>query len=549
MNKKKIRLIIALMSVALAGIISLQVYWIAHDIRLKEKQFDQAVAQAMNAVVDQIETREAFHLISRRFYDLDPARISELMLNDSMYDLPLQIAGSPEQVAPAAVPGPPPIFDDLDNADINIEFHQPGNPRTILRFQRKNFHHVDSLNERTVRSSRVTRIYNDSSEITIRKNQEKVKSRMEKLQRVMQQMAVEFVGKESEVTQRINPYQLDTIIKTELRNYGVNLECNYGVLNGSTNTLLFSKSTVSPAELLHSRYKTLLFPNDIFSKPDFLILHFPGSIKYVLASMWLMLAGSSLFTLIIVLSFTYTIQVIFRQKKLSDIKSDFINNMTHEFKTPIATISLATDSIRDTRVSQNREKLEYFLNIIRDENKRMNVQVENVLQMAQIEKGELKVRKEPVNMHELIEKAVGLILLQVESKEGQIHPKLEATRPLVTGDPMHLSNVIFNLLDNANKYSPLKPHITIRTVDREDHMVLTVQDKGMGMTKETQKKIFEKFYRVPTGNIHDIKGFGLGLSYVKAIVEQHGGVISVASEPGHGSTFEIILPTSTQPLT
>ena len=222
--------------------------------------------------------------------------------------------------------------------------------------------------------------------------------------------------------------------------------------------------------------------------------------------------------------------------------------MTHEFKTPIATISLATDSIRDTRVSQNREKLEYFLNIIRDENKRMNVQVENVLQMAQIEKGELKVRKETVNMHELIEKAVGLILLQVASKEGQILSRLEATRPLVTGDPMHLSNVIFNLLDNANKYSPLKPQITIRTADRENQMVLTVQDNGMGMTKETQKKIFEKFYRVPTGNIHDIKGFGLGLSYVKAIVEQHGGVITVVSEPGHGSTFEIILPTSIQPL-
>jgi signal transduction histidine kinase len=296
--------------------------------------------------------------------------------------------------------------------------------------------------------------------------------------------------------------------------------------------------------LLHSRYKTLLFPNDIFSKPDYLILHFPGSFKYVLASMWFMVAGSSLFTLIIVLGFTYTIQVIFRQKKLSDIKSDFINNMTHEFKTPIATISLASDSIRDFRVSQNKEKLEYFLNIIRDENKRMNAQVENVLQMAQIEKGELTVRKELVNIHELIEKAVGLILLQVESKEGQITALPEATNPVVTGDPMHLSNVIFNLLDNANKYSPLKPQLTIRTSNGQDTLVITVQDKGMGMTKETQKKIFEKFYRVPTGNIHDIKGFGLGLSYVKAIVEQHGGEISVTSEPGHGSTFEIILPSS-----
>jgi two-component system phosphate regulon sensor histidine kinase PhoR len=544
MNKKKIRMIIALMSVALAGIISLQIYWIRHDINLKEKQFDQAVIQAMNSVVDQVETREAFHIISNRFFNLDPSRLSDLMLNDTMVDFPVPAHPAPvtELENPRTVPGPPPIFDDLDNADINIEFHQPGNPRTILRFQRKNTHRVDSLEERTIRSSRITRIYSDSSELTIRKNQEKVKTRMEKLQRVMQQMAVEFVGKESEVTQRINPYQLDTIIKSELQNHGINLDCNYGVLNGNTNKLLISKSGVSDAVLLNSRYKTLLFPNDIFSKPDYLILQFPNSIKYVLASMWLMLAGSSLFTLIIVLSFAYTIQVIFRQKKISDIKSDFINNMTHEFKTPIATISLASDSIRDSRVSQNKEKLEYFLNIIRDENKRMNVQVENVLQMALIERGDLEIKKEQVNMHELIEKATGLILLQVQSKEGRLVTELNAGNPLVTGDPMHLSNVIFNLLDNANKYSPLKPDISIRTTNHQNQLRIVVKDEGMGMSKDTQKRIFEKFYRVPTGNLHDIKGFGLGLSYVKAIVEQHGGEITVSSDPGKGSTFEIHLP-------
>jgi signal transduction histidine kinase len=176
----------------------------------------------------------------------------------------------------------------------------------------------------------------------------------------------------------------------------------------------------------------------------------------------------------------------------------------------------------------------------------MNMQVENVLQMAQIEKGELRIRHEVVNMHALIEKAVGLILLQVESKEGRINSRLEATQPFVNGDPMHLSNVIFNLLDNANKYSPLKPMITIATHDRGQQLVIRVSDEGMGMTKDTQKRIFEKFYRVPTGNLHDIKGFGLGLSYVKAIVEQHGGTISVSSEPGRGSNFEIVLPTENQ---
>jgi len=283
-------------------------------------------------------------------------------------------------------------------------------------------------------------------------------------------------------------------------------------------------------------------PNDVFSKPDYLILQFRSSIKYVLASMWMMLAGSTLFTLIIVLGFTYTIQVIFRQKKLSDIKSDFINNMTHEFKTPIATISLAADSIRDNRISGNPEKLSYFLNIIRDENRRMNSQVENVLRMAQMERGELRISREEVNLHELIEKAVDLILIQVQSKEGTIECSLDATRPVVTGDPMHLANVIINLLDNANKYSPENPRIRISTENAGERLLIHVKDEGMGMSRETQKRIFEKFYRVPTGNIHNIKGFGLGLSYVKAILELHEADITVTSEPGKGSIFTVSIP-------
>ena len=255
-----------------------------------------------------------------------------------------------------------------------------------------------------------------------------------------------------------------------------------------------------------------------------------------------MLAGSFIFTLIIVFSFAYTIHVIIRQKKLSDIKSDFINNMTHEFKTPIATISLAVDSIRDPRVSANQDKLNYFSRIIKEENKRMNAQVENVLQMAQIDKGEFSIQKDSVNIHQLIQKVVELIALQVESREGIIHLELNASLPIIEADPIHLTNVIFNLVDNANKYSPEKPCIYISSENNDKGIFVRVRDEGIGMTAETQKRIFEKFYRVSTGNIHDIKGFGLGLSYVKAVIEQHGGHVNVQSEAGKGSTFEIFLP-------
>jgi signal transduction histidine kinase len=530
------------MSVALMGIITLQVYWITHDINLKEQQFDQSVSQAMTAVVDKIETREAFSMMSNRLVNFDPKSVQNLFVSDSAALPPVTINDT--EIVFAGPPGkPPPLLDDLDNADINIEFQRPGSNRTILRFQHRNYYSSDSLSTHHVRTSEITRIYNDSMEIMVRRNEEKIKARVEKMQEVMQQWARGFADNENDVCKRVDNGMLDTIIRAELANRGLKLSFDYGVLNGNSHSLvLCSTPSKDTSGLAESKFKTQLFPNDIFSRPDYLVLNFPNSSRFVLASMWLMLASSSIFTLIILFVFTYTIQVIIRQKKLSDIKSDFINNMTHEFKTPIATISLAVDSMKDGRVVSDKEKLDYFTRIIREENKRMNTQVEHVLQMAQIEKGELKLRLADVNIHEIILHAVEQLKLQVESKGGKMESSLDATLPVIEGDALHLSNVIFNLLDNANKYSPEVPSISVLTSDTYSGILIKVKDQGIGMTLETQKKIFEKFYRVPTGNVHDVKGFGLGLSYVKAIVEQHTGWINVRSDLGKGSTFEIFLP-------
>ena len=543
MNKKSIRGIIALMSIALIGVIGLQLYWIFHDIRLKEQQFEQSVNQAMNSIVDRIETNEAMNILHERVFNFDPQRVTQLIIRDTTNFNPVTITDTSIEIP--NLPGhPPPIMEDLDNADINIEFHRPGSNRSFLRVQKRNYFHKDSVSQHTIHSSQITRVFGDSAEITIRQNEEKIKARLEKLNDVMQKVAVEFAGPEGDVLSRIDSTRLDSLINMELKNRGIDIDVNYGVLNGLSNSFLIQKSKIDQKELQNSKFRILLFPNDIVSKPDYLILHFPNTIKYVLASMWFMLASSTLFTFIILFGFAYTIQVIYKQKKLSDIKSDFINNMTHEFKTPIATISLAVDSIKNPKVQNDKEKMDYFTRIIREENKRMNSQVENVLQMAQLEKGELHLRKEQLNLHSIILNAVDLIDLQVQSKEGKIDLALDATIPMTIGDPIHLSNVIFNLLDNANKYSPEKPVIKISTYNNNEGLFVTVKDKGAGMSKETQKKIFEKFYRVPTGNIHDIKGFGLGLSYVKEIVELHKGTIKVDSEPGAGSTFEIYLPFS-----
>ena len=227
------------------------------------------------------------------------------------------------------------------------------------------------------------------------------------------------------------------------------------------------------------------------------------------------------------------------------MKNDFINNMTHEFKTPIATISLASDSITNPSVISNPDKVKRFADIIRQENKRMHGQVEKVLQMALVERGSIKLNFSDVNIHQVIEQAVSNMSLQVERKEGSVTAQLDAEKYYVEGDLNHISNVINNLLDNANKYSPEKPEITVSTRNISNGIEITVSDKGIGMSKEAKKRIFEKFYRVHTGNLHDVKGFGLGLAYVKAMVTAHKGSIDVKSELGKGSSFILLFPFKT----
>jgi two-component system phosphate regulon sensor histidine kinase PhoR len=224
------------------------------------------------------------------------------------------------------------------------------------------------------------------------------------------------------------------------------------------------------------------------------------------------------------------------------MKTDFINNMTHEFKTPIATISLATDSISSPLIVNHPDKIKRFVDIIRQENRRMNSQVERVLQIAQLDKKDFQLRLADVNLHDLIRQAVDNFSLQIENREGTLTLDLQATRPVISGDATHLASVVHNLLDNANKYSPEKPDITIRTRNVPNGVAITVEDNGVGISKETRKHIFDKFYRVHTGNVHDVKGFGLGLSYVKAIVTAHKGFVDVHSELGKGSAFTLTFP-------
>lgn len=347
------------------------------------------------------------------------------------------------------------------------------------------------------------------------------------------------------ITQRVSPELIDSLLKVELAQRGITLPFKYAVLT-SDNKFTFAQPAAYTGELRQSAFRTALYPNDIIAEPNFLSIYFPRQDEFVYESMWGVLATSLAFILLILCCFSFTVMTLFRQKKLSDMKTDFINNMTHEFKTPIATISLASEALRDPAVRGNDNRVMRFINAIHEENKRLGTQVERVLQAAVIDRGEVQLNLTPIGVHEVLQDVLQTVALQIESRGGTVECNLEAANDSIEADRVHLANVIINLLDNANKYSPELPFIRLSTHNELNGIVISVEDNGIGMSREAQKKIFEKFYRVSTGNLHDVKGFGLGLSYVKAMVEAHGGSISVRSELQHGSRFDLYFPYTVQ---
>lgn len=273
-----------------------------------------------------------------------------------------------------------------------------------------------------------------------------------------------------------------------------------------------------------------------------LIIVIPDVRLYLLNSLKWIILGAILFIIIVLAAFFITIRSLLNQRKVNEIKNDFINNMTHELKTPLATISLAVDALKTAKVQSDPTSVAYFSNIIKEENVRMNKHVETILETGQLENKDLELNKQPVNVHDLIQAVVDSYKLQLEEKPSNIHMQLDATTPEITADEEHLLHVLSNLMDNAIKYSKEAIDILVSTANLNNKLIITVEDNGIGMTNETKKHIFEKFYRAHSGNIHNVKGFGLGMSYVKRIVALHKGQIRVQSELDHGTTIEITLP-------
>jgi two-component system phosphate regulon sensor histidine kinase PhoR len=337
----------------------------------------------------------------------------------------------------------------------------------------------------------------------------------------------------------INNFELKDLIRTELKKKQIRQSFEYCIINESRSPILFSTGFKSENFEDNNIKFTNLTP-DLNINQEILYLYIIQPENYIQNQLFFMLMGALLFTAVIIAAFVITLRTLITQKKLSEIKSNFINNMTHEFKTPIATISLASDALTNAKVISNEDQIRYYSGIIKEENKRMNKQVEKILQAAQLEKEELKLNLQKVNVHEMIQKVANNTKLQLEEINAQLSLNFHGDNPFIMADEVHFSNILFNLIDNAIKYSKGNLLIEINTKSIVKNLEIKIKDNGIGMNKETQQHLFEKFYRANTGNMHNVKGFGLGLSYVKSIVEAHQGKISVQSELGKYSIFTLV---------
>ena len=336
--------------------------------------------------------------------------------------------------------------------------------------------------------------------------------------------------------------QLDSLINIEMSQINPKLNFKYEIVDQPADTIDQFVQAGKGGFNAENSIKKRLFPSSTAPHNLHLLVSIVDPVKVVMSRMRLILISSVIFLLIIIYSFYYTLNSLVRQGKLSEMKSDFINNMTHELKTPITTISLATEALLDRNIEMSPDKVYNMSKLISKENERLKSQVERVLQMERLDRNKIKLDQEPIHLNDLLAHILENVRIQVESKNGNITWSLKADTDLVVIDELHVSNIIYNLIDNAIKYSTERLEIFVHSYSHGAFIYVDVEDKGIGISKEMQARVFERFYRVPTGNLHDVKGFGLGLSYVKEMMHLHGGDVKVISRPGKGSTFTLIFP-------
>jgi len=524
MSRKAIFIIIGLMTIALVGLASFQLYWINNAIRLSKERFDKDVYESLRNIAERLERNEMLDVASRSarhdtkgniWISANEGSGERYVTHESAYyDIDTLISGN-HRIK----------FKTNKNETEFFYKKNKDDPGFVEIEEIKNYTSTgpDSIQSGTIIID-VKKLRNKSAAFNI--------------------VVKEMLELESDAEHRIHPQVLDSMLHQEFTDKGINITYEFGVFDEHENKFILAK-TASREKLKNSELRANLFPNDLLGNVNYLLVNFPKKESFLLRQIWATLATSVILIGIIIFCFVYAISAILRQKKLSEIKNDFINNMTHEFKTPIATVSLATQALHEDTIMGNKETYFRYLQVIREETSRLGSQVEKVLQAATLDKKDFKLSKKDIDLQKMVKQVLGKFKLQVENRNGNLHARFDANVYKTSGDEMHLVNTLQNLLDNALKYSMENPEIMV-ILDNPDNsrIRIRVTDKGIGIGKGSLKRIFDKFYRVPKGNIHDIKGFGLGLSYVKSVVESHGGKVEVDSELGKGSAFSLILPTN-----
>ena len=524
MNKFVFRLLIFLMSLSLIGIILVQVYWFNTSLENNEEQFRFHVKQVLGNVAEKLQKKEEYAFYEK-YTKLKDSIGKEPLRNDLIeYGYYQRNAKTNETI----------IYSNsiiaLDYGVLSSFFEKKSDSATIKSFS----------------ANRKTQVYNDSPfdnmgmqksktpNLTVEKS-----GRLPVLDDAQFEIAYKDIAAAMPISSRVSKDMINDLLLKELKEYGVTTPYEYSVYSNGLATKIKSEN------FKFDKYATYTIPifldNENNTKYQLLIT-FPQKKKFLFTEIIGITLLSIIFTLIIIIAYSSALNQLIKQRQISEIKTDFINNMTHEFKTPIATINLALDAIKNPKVIDDKEKVYRYLQMIRDENKRMHAQVENVLRISKLEKKELDITKESHNIEEIILEAVEHVNLIVEDKQGAIHTNFQATRNTILLNDVHFTNVIVNILDNAIKYSVNPPVIDITTENIKDFIIIKITDQGIGMSKTAQKRIFEKFYREHTGDIHNVKGHGLGLAYVKRIIDDHNGEVFVESEKGKGSTFTIKLP-------
>ncbi len=539
-NRSNIRLIIGLMILALSGLIIIQIYWINNAIDLERQRFESTVNQALQNVVEMVERQEVANKVRTRFDASKQGKMFFLGI-DSLIRKSID---RKDTTTSGLV-----FWNEVSPGELQTEFRQLNQDGSIEYVGETRSDSGGQVEYKKLRKARQSSDASSFGEISSDLNhlQRRKDPRLERLMKKSGLVTDIFeelfdLNVNSGVEDRIDPILIDSLLKVELKSAGLNTPFEFGLYDFINNKMFVDHPTDYTEQLMKTRFRVRLFPHDIFYHPDYLMIYFPDQNRYVFNNLWVMFASSGFFILIIIATFFYTISTIIRQKNLSDIKNDFINNMTHELKTPISTISLACEALNDPDVNRSASMAGNYTRMIQEENKRLAQLVENVLQSALLDKSDFELQLTDVDMHAVIQKVLRSFEMHLNRRKVKLELRLNALSPVVEGDVVHLTNVIFNLLDNAIKYTPDIPEIQIETSNVGETFCFAISDNGIGISRDEQKRVFEKLYRVPTGNIHNVKGFGLGLSYVQIIVEKHHGHIRVESEVGMGSTFTLLLP-------